>query len=267
MRLDKYLFEHGYADSRNRASEMIKSGKVSLNGKLAGKTALEVTEADEIKISDDILKYVSRAALKLAAALERTGLVLDGATAADLGASTGGFTEVLLEHGVKWVHAIDIGHGQLHPKLAADTRVISLEGTNARTVTPELIGGKADIVCADLSFISQTLVHEAISAILKEGGIFIGLIKPQFEAGREHIGKGGIVKDRKVHIKVIENTVARAAAHGLSCFYLEVSPITGGDGNTEFLSGYVKHRDTYIPSRSEIESIVNGGVLLRKISH
>ena len=154
----------------------------------------------------------------------------------DLGASTGGFTDCLLQNGALRVYAVDVGHGQLDPSLQKDPRVVSLEGTNARTLTPDMTGEVCDLAVSDLSFISQALIYPAVRANVKDGGFFISLIKPQFEAGKEHIGKGGIVRDRRVHTKVIESLFDAAAQSELYPEALIPSPIEGGDGNREYLA-------------------------------
>jgi 23S rRNA (cytidine1920-2'-O)/16S rRNA (cytidine1409-2'-O)-methyltransferase len=156
--------------------------------------------------------------------------------ALDLGASTGGFTDCLLQNGASRVYAVDVGHGQLDPGLLKNPKVRSLEGTNARTLTPEMTGELCDLAVSDLSFISQALIYPAVRANVKTGGLFISLIKPQFEAGKEYIGKGGIVRDRKIHVKVIENLFRAAEAEDLYPEALIASPIEGGDGNREYLA-------------------------------
>ena len=156
--------------------------------------------------------------------------------ALDLGASTGGFTDCLLQNGALRVYAVDVGHGQLDPRLQKDPRVISLEGTNARSLTPDMTGEVCDLAVSDLSFISQALIYPAVRANVKDGGVFISLIKPQFEAGKEHIGKGGIVRDRHVHARVIEALFAAAEKSELYPEALIPSPIEGGDGNREYLA-------------------------------
>jgi 23S rRNA (cytidine1920-2'-O)/16S rRNA (cytidine1409-2'-O)-methyltransferase len=257
MRIDMYLAENGIAQSRTRATDMIKKGLVRVDGKVVTKPSYEIGEGQEISVDKSEREYVSRAARKLAFAKDYFNISFDGLCAADLGASTGGFCQVMLENGIKKLWAIDIGHGQLHPSIASDARVSVLEGVNARYVTEETIGQMVDIVTSDLSFISQTLVFDAICTILKPDGIYIGLIKPQFEAGRENIGKGGIVKDKKIHERVIEKVIACANACGLGCTGITSSPILGGDGNREFLACFVNRGEPGdIPSRETIQAVV-----------
>lgn len=255
MRLDIYVSEQMNI-SRTRASEFIKGGKVRVDGKEVTKPSFEVCD-NEIDINTDEDAYVSRGAKKLLCALDCFKIDVAGLTCADLGASTGGFCEVLIGHGAKKIYAVDIGHGQLHPKIENDARVVSLEGVNARYIDDTVFGEKVDIVTADLSFISQTLVFEAICRVLKPQGRYIGLIKPQFEAGRENIAKGGIVKDKKVHRHVIKKVIESANTYGLVCESIVPSPILGGDGNREFLAVYIYRGEPgIIPGDKEIAGIL-----------
>jgi len=172
-----------------------------------------------------------------------------GLRCVDIGASTGGFTDCLLQNGAKSVVCVDVGRAQLDKSLENDPRVTSYEGMNARYITPEDIGGKCDMAVCDVSFISLTLILEAVSGLLTEGGRFIALIKPQFEAGRENIGKGGIVKDRNVHAMVIERVIDKAADVGLYVSGICVSPILGGDGNREYLALFTRESADFDRSR------------------
>ena len=239
MRIDVFMVETALSESRTRASELIRSGLVTLNGRQVTKPSTEVGEGDDVKLADGGLKYVGRGALKLVAAADTWNIDFENLVCADIGASTGGFTEVMLERGAKKVFAIDIGHDQLHPKLQSNPKVINLEGINARYMDSDTLGEQVDAVCADLSFISQTLVLEAIAKILKPNGFYVGLIKPQFECGKAKIGKGGIVKDERAHTEAVQKVISFAASIGFECVGLTVSPITGGDGNREFLAKYV----------------------------
>ncbi|MBO5982009.1 MAG: TlyA family RNA methyltransferase [Clostridia bacterium] len=236
MRIDLYLVEKGFAPSRSKAKEYIDSGRVFLNGTPVKKAGLEVTGCEEIKVSDPD-KFVSRAGRKLEAALDIFGIDVRGLTALDLGASTGGFTDCLLQRGAKQVIALDVGRDQLDIRLREDTRVFVMENTNARDIYPEDLPFLPDIVTTDLSFISQTLIYPAVARVLKKG-YFISLVKPQFEAGRENIGKGGIVKDKDGKIKkaVFEKIEKAAAENGFTLIKTAPSPIVGGDGNTEYLA-------------------------------
>lgn len=239
MRIDKYLAENGFAPSRQKAKELVSGGFVLKNGRTVNKESTDVSEMDLIEITGKPYPYVGRGGLKLAAAQKEFGIAFDGKTACDVGASTGGFTDVMLRSGVGRVFAVDCGHGQLHPDIRSDPRVVNMESQNARELDSSLLGCLCDIVVSDLSFISQTLVFPAISSVLCDGGEFVSLIKPQFEAGKENIGKGGIVKDRRVHELVIEKVISEAEQSGLFCKGLIRSPITGGDGNTEYLAYFV----------------------------
>lgn len=240
MRLDVYLTEKGLADSRQRAKIMITGGFVQLNGKPVTKPSCDIGETDLVLVSGDPIGYVSRGALKLKAAFEAFSLSADGKIAADIGASTGGFTEYLLEQGAAKVYAVDAGIDQLSPKLRANVRVVSMEKYNARKLTLDDFDGGVDVAVMDVSFISQTLILPALTEIMKDVSYFVGLIKPQFEAGRDAIGKGGIVKNPVSRAMAIRKVIDCAAEHGLAFCGLIVSPIQGGDGNTEYLACFSK---------------------------
>lgn len=241
MRADVFLKERGYAKSRTAAQDIISRG-VTVNGERIAKPSQNIPDADTYTVEvAESQKYVSRGGLKLEAALDAFGISPDGLRAVDIGASTGGFTDCLLSRGAREVVAVDVGHDQLAESLATDPRVKNMEGVNARTLTKEMIGGRVPLVVTDVSFISQTLIYGAVADILDDTGLFISLIKPQFEAGRENIGKSGIVaKDEKIHVKVIEKLIAEAASHGLGMISVIPSPIKGGDGNTEYLALFKK---------------------------
>lgn len=244
MRADAYLAEHGYAESRERAKKLILSGRVTVNGNLLSKPSVDISASDDIIVAaSDTYEYVSRGGYKLQAALEHFNVDVANLCAADLGASSGGFSDCLLVRGIKKVYAVDCGSGQLSAKIAANSRVVSIENTNARFIDSDLFGEKVDMVVMDLSFISQTLVFPAISRILKSDGILISLIKPQFEVGRSFVGKNGIVKNKKAIADAVSRVVENAAEFGLSCRGIIESPIKGGDGNTEFLAlfDYLTH--------------------------
>ncbi|MBR6507076.1 MAG: TlyA family RNA methyltransferase [Clostridia bacterium] len=236
MRIDVFLAEKGLAPSRSKAKEYIDSGKVFLNGAPVKKAGLEVTGTEDIRVMDAD-KFVSRAGRKLEAALDIFGIDVTDLSALDLGASTGGFTDCLLQRGAKRVIALDVGRDQLDKSLREDERVFVMENTNARDIFPEDLPFLPDIITTDLSFISQTLVYPAVARVL-EKGYFISLVKPQFEAGRENIGKGGIVKDKDGKIKkaVLEKIEKAASENGLLLLKTAPSPIAGGDGNTEYLA-------------------------------
>lgn len=242
MRLDLWLTEKGFAESRQKAKILLSDGKVLIDGRPVTKAAFEMTPEKEstAEVIGEALPYVSRGGLKLKGAIDGFGLAVSGLTCLDLGASTGGFTDCLLKEGAKSVIAVDSGTAQLHQSLRADHRVTVMENTNARFLTPSDIGTFVDLVVCDLSFISQTKVYGAVASVLKDGGKFVSLIKPQFEAGREHIGKNGIVRDPKVYETVRLAIVKEAARFGLICEGIIDSPITGGDGNREFLALFKK---------------------------
>ena len=235
MRLDVFLAEHGLTKSRSRAAELISAGHVCINGKAARKASADVSDSDKVEITGEIHPYVGRGGVKLEGALENFDVDVTNSVCADIGASTGGFTDCLLKHGAAFVYAIDSGHGQLDRSLLANEKVKNIENFNARFLTSEVIGEKCDIVVADLSFISQTLIIPTVAGILKNSGKYIALIKPQFECGREALGKNGIVKDKNEHIAAIRKVLSIAAENGLYPKKLMKSKIKGGDGNTEFL--------------------------------
>ncbi len=239
MRLDVYLTQNGLCESRNRASELIKEGKVFINGKCIKKPSFDVDESKDNDIelkSSENNKYVGRGGLKLEGAIKGFSLDVSGCVCADVGSSTGGFTQCLLVNGAKRVYAIDSGKDQLHTSLRNDDRVVVMEECNARYLTEDSLGERCDIVTMDVSFISQTLLYEAVANIIKNDGLFVSLIKPQFEAGRERIGKNGIVKDEKIRQKVCEEIKSKAYSYGFENIGMIDSPIFGGDGNKEYLA-------------------------------
>ncbi len=235
MRLDVYLSESGMVKSRSRAAQLISGGFVSVNAKIITKASYSVTETDKIRLLGEEHRYVGRGGMKLEGALDRFQVQVTDLVCADIGASTGGFTDCLLQRGAAHVYAIDSGHDQLDPILAADPRVTNLEGCNARYLTVDLLGQLCQCAVSDLSFISQTLVLPAVAGILREDAIYIALIKPQFECGREAVGRGGLVKDKKQHIAAIRKVMTCAIENALAPYGIMKSPIAGGDGNTEFL--------------------------------
>lgn len=234
MRIDLFLVNNGLCRSRSTASESIKNGNVRVNGKTVSKPSFDVSGEESIEVFSENEKYVSRGGYKLEGALDEFKIDVASCVCADIGASTGGFTDCLLQRNAKSVLAIDSGSGQLVEKIAADPRVTSYENTNIRDFTPEK-DNFCDFICVDVSFISLKLVFPAIDRLLKEDGSCVCLIKPQFEAGRENVGKGGIVKNRSVYKRIIADLKESASAHSLTLTRLTVSPIKGGDGNTEFL--------------------------------
>ncbi len=234
-RLDKVLLQRGLVSSRVRAEQIIREIGVKVNGKLITKTGKKIPIDANIEMMAEELPWVSRGALKLIEALEHWKPELSGKVGLDIGASTGGFTEVLLDRGVSKVYCVDVGKDQLHQKLQEDKRVVNLEKTHVRELTPRLIPELADLCVIDVSFISLEKVFPFIHAFLNEGAHVIALVKPQFEVGREYIAKGGIVKNKSLYPQVIEQVRASAKLNNLEYVSHIPSPILGGDGNEEFL--------------------------------
>lgn len=233
MRLDVYLTENGLCKSRTAAQSLIKSGGVSVNGKPCTKSSAEVADGDSVEITGEQLRYVGRGGLKLEGALNSFSFIgLQGAVCLDIGASTGGFTDCMLQNGAAKVYAVDVGTDQLAEKLRADNRVVSMEKTDIRTAQlPEQV----DFVGTDVSFISLRAVIPHINRLLKTGCYAVALIKPQFEAGRAALSKKGIVRDEKTRLRVVEDIKLFAQQCGFSVAAVQESPIQGGDGNTEYL--------------------------------
>lgn len=256
MRADVFLALHGLAESRTRARFMIESGAVTSGGRAVRKASEEIAEGADVQVVSMGYDYVGRGAYKLRAALDAFGVSVAGKTAVDIGASTGGFTELLLMRGAEKVYAVDVGRGQLHERLKNDSRVVSMENFNARELDIRALGGEADLAVMDVSFISQTLILPAIRGILTPGGFLISLIKPQFELSRAEIGKG-VVHDREKHIAAIERVKKAAIESGLSMEGLIKSPVAGGDGNTEYL-GYFTDGDFHTVDSETIKKTVYG---------
>jgi 23S rRNA (cytidine1920-2'-O)/16S rRNA (cytidine1409-2'-O)-methyltransferase len=235
-RLDVWLVEHGLAPTRSKAQALIEAGKVSVDNQVIVKVSHKVVDESLVEVTELDHPWVSRGGLKLAGALDRFSIIISEKICMDVGASTGGFTDVLLHHGAAKVYAVDVGHGQLHEKLRADTRVVNLEKTNARTLDATMITDALDIIVCDASFISLKQVLPAAMALAKQGAQLVALIKPQFEAGREHVGKQGVVKDAALHQQICDD-ITRWFAHdrGWQVRGLVESPITGPSGNREFL--------------------------------
>ena len=238
MRLDAYLVATGAVRSRERAREAVAAGLVRVNGEVARKPAAKVADGDAVTCEGETHGYVGRGALKLAAGLRAFSLDVDGLTCLDLGASTGGFTEVLLSRGAARVYAVDVGHGQLAASLAEDPRVVNLERTHAKDLSRRLVPDPVDLVVCDVSFISLKKALPPALALCKEEAALCVLVKPQFELGRSRIGKGGIVRfDGSLPHWVADEIVPWFETQGWRSLGFMQSPITGGDGNTEFLLG------------------------------
>ncbi len=234
-RLDVLLVERGLLDSRQKAQALIMSGQVYVDGRPVTKAGSPTEETAVVELRGNPLPYVSRGGLKLEKALEVFPISLTGKTAADIGASTGGFTDCMLQRGAKKVYAVDVGYGQLAWSLRQDERVICLERTNARYLTKEQIPEPLDFASVDVSFISLKLILPPLRALLGPESHVVCLVKPQFEAGRDKVGKKGVVRDPAVHLEVLEHFLGHAAQAGFSVVALTYSPIRGPEGNIEYL--------------------------------
>lgn len=234
-RLDVLLSEQGFADSRSKAQAIIMAGQVYVNGQKADKPGISYEETVLIEVRGDVCPYVSRGGLKLEKALRDFGVKPEGYVCSDSGASTGGFTDCLLQQGAKKVFAIDVGYGQLDWKIRSDDRVVVMERTNIRYVTPEDLGEPLDLSVVDVSFISLKIVLPTIKTLLKPTGQVLCLIKPQFEAGKEKVGKKGVVREPETHKEVLDMFVELADALGFTILGLTFSPVKGPEGNIEFL--------------------------------
>ncbi len=255
-RLDVLLTKRNLAPSREKAKALIMAGDVFVNGQREDKAGALFSEDVEICVHGTQLKYVSRGGLKLEKAMAAFGLDLTGFVCMDIGASTGGFTDCMLQNGAAKVYAVDVGYGQFAWKLRTDARVVCMEKTNIRYVTPGDIGEALDFASVDVSFISLTKVLPAAKALLKDGAEMVCLIKPQFEAGREKVGKKGVVRDAKVHLEVIEKILSFAEEIGFSLLHLDFSPIKGPEGNIEYLL-HIKNAADAAAEPMEAERIVS----------
>ena len=256
IRLDQLVFDRGLTPSRERARTSIMAGLVFVNGQKETKPGSAFREDVEITLKGEAVPYVSRGGLKLEKALRVFPLDLRGAVCADCGASTGGFTDVMLRSGAKRVYAIDVGYGQLDWKIRSDSRVVVMERTNIRYVTPEQLGEKLDLSVVDVSFISLRIVLPVIKTFLKEEtGQVLCLIKPQFEAGKEKVGKKGVVRDPAVHKEVLDDFVALTKEIGLKIVGLTFSPVKGPEGNIEFLAHLtLAETDGIVPDTAKVVS-------------
>ena len=241
-RLDLLLTEQGYAENRTKAQAIIMSGIVYVDGQKADKPGTSYEETVAIEVRGAACPYVSRGGLKLEKALRDFGVKPEGFVCSDSGASTGGFTDCLLQQGAKKVFAIDVGYGQLDWKIRSDPRVVVMEKTNIRYVTPEQLGEPLDLSVVDVSFISLKIVLPAIQKLLKQTGQVLCLIKPQFEAGRDKVGKKGVVREKSTHKEVLDDFVELADSLGFKILGLTFSPVKGPEGNIEFL-GHLSLKD------------------------
>ena len=242
-RLDVLLVSRGFAESREKAKAIIMSGNVYVDGQKEDKAGTSFYDKVNIEVRGNTLKYVSRGGLKLEKAMANFDVTLEGKICMDVGSSTGGFTDCMLQNGAVRVYAVDVGHGQLAWKLRNDERVVCMEKTNIRYVTPDDIPDKIQFSSIDVSFISLTKVLGPVKELLSDDGQIVCLIKPQFEAGREKVGKHGVVRDKAVHLEVINKVIEYAVSIGFEVLNLEFSPVKGPEGNIEYLLHLQKHTE------------------------
>ncbi|MBQ3125089.1 MAG: TlyA family RNA methyltransferase [Clostridia bacterium] len=257
IRLDVYLTEKGLTSSRERAKALIMAGQVYIKNQKCDKAGTMLDENEtEVEFRGEQLKYVSRGGLKLEKAMQEFPITLDGKVTMDIGASTGGFTDCMLQNGAKKVYAVDVGYGQFAWKLRSDERVVNMERTNIRYVTPKDIGEPIDFASIDVSFISLKLVLPAAYNLLSPDGEIVALIKPQFEAGKGQVGKKGVVRDKNIHFDVIRGVLDFATENGFMLLGLSFSPIKGPEGNIEYLAYLRKSDETEKITDEEILQIV-----------
>ena len=237
-RLDVLMTERGLTESRQKAQAVIMSGQVYVDGQKQTKAGAPVTDEAHIEVRGKTLAYVSRGGLKLEKAMKCWPIVLTGAVCADIGASTGGFTDCMLQNGARQVYAVDVGYNQLDYRLRTDPRVVCMERTNARYLSPEVIPQPLDFASVDVSFISLHLILPALRTLMKPDGHVVCLVKPQFEAGKDKVGKKGVVRDPAVHLEVLEHFLDHARDAGFTVLDVDFSPIKGPEGNIEYL-GYL----------------------------
>ncbi len=255
-RLDVLLVQRGLVPSREKAKALIMEGNVFVDGQREDKAGTAFDQAVEIEVRGNTLKYVSRGGLKLEKAMQNFAISLEDKICMDIGASTGGFTDCMLQNGAQKVYAVDVGYGQFAWKLRQDERVICMEKTNIRYVTPEDIADVLDFASVDVSFISLTKVLPAARELLSEQGEMVCLIKPQFEAGREKVGKKGVVREAKVHHEVVAKIFAFAQEIGFGVMAIDFSPIKGPEGNIEYLV-YIKKGAESLIELTEVQSVVD----------
>ena len=255
-RLDVLLVQKGLAPSREKAKTMIMEGNVFVDNQREDKAGNFFDPSVNIEIHGNTLRYVSRGGLKLEKAMAQFGITLDDKVCMDIGASTGGFTDCMLQNGAKKVYAVDVGYGQFAWKLRQDPRVVCMEKTNIRYVTPEDIGDALNFASVDVSFISLTKVLGPAKELLKDGGQMVCLIKPQFEAGKDKVGKKGVVRDPAVHKEVIERVILFAKSIGFGILHLDYSPIKGPEGNIEYLVHIVKDAE------AESQEVIDVGAVV-----
>lgn len=251
------MFERGFAPSREKAKAVIMAGQVYVNGQKADKAGFELKDTDVLEVRGNQLKYVSRGGLKLEKAMKCFSINLAGKICMDVGASTGGFTDCMLMNGASKVYSVDVGYGQLAWKLRCDSRVVNLERTNFRYVDETVISDEIDFASVDVSFISLKLIFPNLHRFLKNGGEAVCLIKPQFEAGREKVGKKGVVRDKSVHLEVVNKAVSEAIAAGFSVLGIDYSPVKGPEGNIEYLMWMQKSEAPELAQGTDTAAAVN----------
>lgn len=256
-RLDVAVFEQGYAPSREKAKALIMAGIVYVNNQKVDKAGFELKEGDLLEVRGKTLKYVSRGGLKLEKAMQKFPITLEGKICMDVGASTGGFTDCMLQNGAVKVYSVDVGYGQLAWKLRIDERVVNLERTNFRYATREQIPDEIDFASVDVSFISLKHILPNLNTLLAPDGQAVCLIKPQFEAGKEKVGKKGVVRDLNVHLEVVENVINLAVENGFSVMGLQFSPIKGPEGNIEYLIYLNKSANPIVSENVNAKELVN----------
>lgn len=256
-RLDVAVFEQGYAPSREKAKALIMAGIVYVNNQKVDKAGFELKEGDVLEVRGKTLQYVSRGGLKLEKAMQEFPITLEGKVCMDVGASTGGFTDCMLQNGAVKVYSVDVGYGQLAWKLRIDERVVNLERTNFRYATREQIPDEIDFASVDVSFISLKHILPNLNTLLAFDGQAVCLIKPQFEAGKEKVGKKGVVRDLNVHLKVVENVINLAVENGFSVMGLQFSPIKGPEGNIEYLIYLNKSANPIVSENVNAKELVN----------
>lgn len=256
-RLDVAVFEQGYASSREKAKAIIMAGIVYVNNQKVDKAGFELKEGDVLEVRGKTLQYVSRGGLKLEKAMQEFPITLEGKICMDVGASTGGFTDCMLQNGAVKVYSVDVGYGQLAWKLRTDERVVNLERTNFRYATREQIPDEVDFASVDVSFISLKHILPNLNTLLAPDGQAVCLIKPQFEAGKEKVGKKGVVRDLNVHLEVVENVINLALENGFSVMGLQFSPIKGPEGNIEYLIYLNKSQEPVVSDDVNAKELVN----------
>ena len=257
IRLDQYLCQNGLVQSRERAKALIMSGIVFVNNQKADKAGEMIAEDATVEVRGHDIGYVSRGGLKLEKAMQVFPMTPNGKVCMDIGASTGGFTDCMLQNGATKVYAVDVGYGQLAWSLRSDERVVNMERTNIRHVTPDMLADQIEFFSVDVSFISLKHIFPVADAICVPGANGVCLVKPQFEAGREKVGKKGVVREGSTHIEVIRNAIGFALQNHFSVRGLDYSPIKGPEGNIEFLIHVVHDGEQQAPGEEDIQSVVN----------